>query len=801
MGVQTNFYIYSSVKNKYNNKSSKMEEIKLRRVKKPVFFIVVAVIAVLTYLTIFGVHGQYGDSKVTYIKGVDEIRWGIDIQGGVNATFEPADGYDASSDDMSAAKSVIEQRLVSLNITDSEVYVDEGKDRVVVEFPWQAGDTDFDPGQAVEELGETAVLTFREGSQDPNGTVILTGDLVEHAEAGYQQDQTSGASEPVVNLEFKKEGADAFAEATSRLAGNGSISIYMDEDCISYPTVNSAITDGKCIIEGNFTYDEAKSLADKINAGSLPFKLEATGTNIVSPTLGTGALNSILIAGVIAFVLIAIYMIFIYRLAGVVATISLVGQVVCTIAAISGFLPNIPSFTLTIPGIAGIILAVGMGVDANVVTFERIKEELKNGKTLNGAIEVGFRKAWSAVFDSNITVVFVAVILMGAFGPTDSLFAKLLHFIFFPFGASTAGTIYSLGYTLLVGIILNFVFGILASRLMLSALSKFKCFKKPSLYGVRAKAKALKTLNVYARKKIFYIISIVLIAASALVACLGGLNLAIEFKGGTLIEYSYEGEIDTASVAKAVQDSIGESVTVKTGESMANDSKTVTLSFASGEGLTNSKQTKLTSALQEKFADNKLEVYSSNDVSPSNGSEFFLKCFVAVAFAAVIMIIYIGLRFRKIGGISAGCMAVVALIHDALMVFGCFVFFGFDIDDNFMAVILTILGYSINATIIIYDRIRENKRLYGSKKGVEELVNLSVTQTIGRTVHTNVTTVISMLTVCIVSLVTGVTSILPFAFPLIIGMIAGVYSSNVIAPTLWVILQKRKLNAKLKTAK
>lgn len=773
----------------------------MRRVKKPVFFIVVAVIAVLTYLTIFGVHGQYGDSKVTYIKGVDEIRWGIDIQGGVNATFEPADDYDASSDDMSAAKSVIEQRLVSLNITDSEVYVDEGKDRVVVEFPWQAGDTDFDPGQAVEELGETAVLTFREGSQDPNGTVILTGDLVEHAEAGYQQDQTSGASEPVVNLEFKKEGADAFAEATLRLAGNGSISIYMDEDCISYPTVNSAITDGKCIIEGNFTYDEAKSLADKINAGSLPFKLEATGTNIVSPTLGTGALNSILIAGVIAFVLIAIYMIFIYRLAGVVATISLVGQVVCTIAAISGFLPNIPSFTLTIPGIAGIILAVGMGVDANVVTFERIKEELKNGKTLNGAIEVGFRKAWSAVFDSNITVVFVAVILMGAFGPTDSLFAKLLHFIFFPFGASTAGTIYSLGYTLLVGIILNFVFGILASRLMLSALSKFKCFKKPSLYGVRAKAKALKTLNVYARKKIFYIISIVLIAASALVACLGGLNLAIEFKGGTLIEYSYEGEIDTASVAKAVQDSIGESVTVKTGESMANDSKTVTLSFASGEGLTNSKQTKLTSALQEKFADNKLEVYSSNDVSPSNGSEFFLKCFVAVAFAAVIMIIYIGLRFRKIGGISAGCMAVVALIHDALMVFGCFVFFGFDIDDNFMAVILTILGYSINATIIIYDRIRENKRLYGSKKGVEELVNLSVTQTIGRTVHTNVTTVISMLTVCIVSLITGVTSILPFAFPLIIGMIAGVYSSNVIAPTLWVILQKRKLNAKLKTAK
>lgn len=768
----------------------------MRRVKKPVFFIVIAVIAILTYLTMFGVHGQYGDTRITYIKGVDEIRWGIDIQGGVNATFEPADGYDASEDDMDAAKSVIEQRLVNLNITDNTVYVDNNNDKVVVEFPWQAGDTDFDPEKAVKELGETAVLTFREGSQDPDGTIILTGDQVKIAKATQQQNQTTGAYEHVVSLEFDDEGKKAFAEATSRLAGSGSISIYMDDECISYPTVNSAITDGKCVIEGNFTSDSAKSLADKISSGSLPFKLEATGTNIVSPTLGGGALNSILIAGVIAFVLIAIYMIVIYRLAGVVATISLFGQVVCTIAAISGFFAfknfNFDSFTLTIPGIAGIILAVGMGVDANVVTFERIKEELKNGKTLNGAIEVGFKKAWSAVFDSNITVVFVAIILMGAFGPTDGLFAKILNFVFFPFGASTAGTIYSLGYTLLVGIILNFVFGIFATRLMLSALSKFKCFKKPSLYGLRQKAKALKTLNVYGKRRIFYIISVVIIAAAALVSVIGGVDLAIEFKGGTLIEYSYDGDIDTAAVASAVNDAIGESVTVKTGESMANDTKTVTLSFASGEGLTNTKQTTLTAALQEKFADNNLEVYSSSDVSPSNGKEFFLKCFVAVAFAAIIMIIYIGFRFRKIGGISAGCMAVVALLHDALMVFACFVFFRFDIDDNFMAVILTILGYSINATIIIYDRVRENKRLYGKKKPIAELVNMSVTQTVGRSIHTNVTTIISMATVCVVCLITGVTTIIPFVFPIIIGMLAGVYSSNVIAPTLWVTIQNRK---------
>ena len=454
----------------------------MRKVKKPVVFIVIVVIALLGYLTFFGIHTQYGDTRISHIKGVDEIRWGIDIRGGVNATFEPAKKYDATKENMDAAKSVVKQRLISKNITDSEVYVDYNNSRVVVSFPWQAGDTSFDPEQAVKELGETAILSFRKGQEDIGGDLILTGDLVKHAEATIQQSE-NGGTENVVSLEFNKDGADKFAAATTELAGNGSISIFMDSDCISAPAVNEPITDGKCIIQGNFTYDSAKELADKINAGSLPFKLEATSTDIISPTLGTGALNAMLIAGVIAFALICIYMIFIYKLAGAVASIALAGQVICTIAAISGFLPSIDSFTLTIPGIAGIILAVGMGVDANVVSFERIKEEINNGKTLNGAIEVGYKRAWSAVFDSNITVVFVAVILMGAFGPTDSLFAKMLNFIFFSFGASTAGTIYSLGYTLLVGIILNFVFGIFASRLMLSSLSKFKCFKNPRLYG------------------------------------------------------------------------------------------------------------------------------------------------------------------------------------------------------------------------------------------------------------------------------------------------------------------------------
>ena len=454
----------------------------MRKVTKPVFFIVVLCIAAFAYLTFAGIHTYYGDIKTDYIKGVDTIRWGIDIQGGVNATFQPADGYKAKKDEMDAAKAVIEQRLVSMNVTDSEVYVDYNNYKVIVSFPWQADEVDFDPESAVSELGETAQLTFRKGTEE-TGEEVLTGNDVKKAEVRQRQDETTGNVEYVVGLTLKKSGKEAFSAATTELAGSGNISIWMDEDCISAPRVNSAITDGECVIEGSFTYESAKSLSDKINAGSIPFKLVTTSTNIISPTLGEGAKSAMLLAGVIAFAIIALYMMIIYKLPGFVASISLFGQVVGTIACITGFFGNINSFTLTIPGIAGIILAVGMGVDANVVTYERIREELRNGKSLNGAIELGYKRAWAAVFDGNITVVFVAVILMGAFGPTDSLFGTVLSPLFAAFGATTAGTIYSLGYTLLVGIILNFVFGIFCSRLMLSSLSKFKCFKNRKLYG------------------------------------------------------------------------------------------------------------------------------------------------------------------------------------------------------------------------------------------------------------------------------------------------------------------------------
>lgn len=448
-------------------------------------------IAVFAFLTFHGISTTYGDIETKIIKSTDDIRWGIDISGGVDVTFAPPEGVEATAEQMDAAQAALEMRLVNLGITDYELYVDYSNYDIIVRFPWQAGEEDFDPEAAVQELGEMAELTFREGYETdeyglPTGVtaenIIVTGDQVVSAEAIAWEE--NGEYKFGVSLEFDEEGTAAFAEATQELAGTGGvISIWMDDTCISYPTVENAITDGRSQITGNFDYESAKDLADKISAGALPYKLETSNFRTISASMGTGARNAMLIAGVIAFVLVALYMIIVYRLPGVVSSIALVGQVVGTIACITGFFGNIPSFTLTIPGIAGIILAVGMGVDANVVTFERIKEELSKGKTLNSALELGYSRAWAAIFDGNITIVFVAVILMGAFGPPDSLFAKLMGFLYFVFPATIEGTIYSFGYTLLVGVILNFVFGVFASRLMLASLSRFKALRNLKLYG------------------------------------------------------------------------------------------------------------------------------------------------------------------------------------------------------------------------------------------------------------------------------------------------------------------------------
>lgn len=466
----------------------------MKKTGKLTFFIVVALIALFSLSAIVGLDYRYGDNTKTMIKGIDDIRLGIDIKGGVDATFAPAGDFDASDDQLDAATEVIKTRLSSLGITDSEVYSDSKSDRIIVRFPWQAGETNFDPESAVRELGEMAELTFRMGTESTTdatgksaytGEIVLQGADVESASVRSHQNEQTMEQEIVVALDLKDTGVQKFAEATQQaMNANVPIAIWMDDEQISAPSVNTVITDGSAVITGNFTYETAKKLADQINGGALPFKMETKSTNTISPTMGEGCLDAIMLAAAIAFAFIAIYMIVLYRLPGVVAVIALIGQITGSIAFVTGWFGFMSGSTLTIPGIAGIILAVGMGVDANIITGERIKEELRTGKSLDASIKLAYKRAFSAILDGNLTNVIIAVILMGAFGVPSSFFSKILNkTIFFAFGATAEGFVYSFGFTLLAGVILNFVMGVFAARLMVTSLSKFNCFKNRKLYG------------------------------------------------------------------------------------------------------------------------------------------------------------------------------------------------------------------------------------------------------------------------------------------------------------------------------
>ena len=457
---------------------------KSKRAGKPAFFIVFALILALTYATFFGIENYYGDTRNVYVKGANDIRWGIDISGGVEAVFSPdkAD-VDITDEDMDAAKSIIETRLVNNNITDYEVYSDSDNHQIIVRFPWAAGESDFDAASAVQELGETALLTFcrNEDSED----VILSGaEDIEKAEAGMDQDGNY-----VVYLYFTDAGTSKFSAATAELVGS-TISIWMDDTMLQAPTVNEAITTGEAYITGMADADAAKSLADKINAGSLPFALTVDNSKlqVISATLGSDALEVMLIAGAVAFGLVCLLMILRYRLNGVVAAIALLGQLAGSVACISGFFPNSDSFTLTIPGIAGIILSIGVGVDCNVIAAERIRDEFKKGKTIDGAIDSGYKNSLSAIMDGNVTIVIVSVVLMGAFGTPDSLIAKLFSPLMSLFGSQVTGSIYSFGYTLLVGTVFNLIMGVLASKKMLRSISQLKIFRNPWFYGGKKNA-------------------------------------------------------------------------------------------------------------------------------------------------------------------------------------------------------------------------------------------------------------------------------------------------------------------------
>ena len=759
----------------------------------------VLLIAAFVYTAFFGVAVKYGDVTTTYIKGAKDIRFGVDIKGGVNVTFVPSEDYDATEEQLEAAQLVIENRLVALNVTDYELYVDPSSDSLILEFPWQSGETDFDPESAIEEIGTTAYLTFREGSS-ADGDLILDGSMIESAAAQYGPVTSGGASEYYVSLKFTDEGAKAFGEATTRLAAsNGTISIWLDDENVSTATVNAAITDGEAIITSSasnpFTQDAVVKMARQINSGALPFALKVDSYSTVSPSLGENSLSAMVLAGVIAFALIVVFMTVLYRLPGFLACIALAGQVAATLAFVSGYFPVFESFTLTLPGIAGIILAIGMGVDANVITAERIKEELKNGKSLDGALKSGFARGLTPIIDGNVTIVIVAIVLMGAFGPSDGLFAKALHFVFFAFGPSTAGTIYAFGYTLLTGVLLNFVFGVFATRVMIRGAASIKALRNPWLYGAAKLGKdetEKKQVNFVGLRKKFLVFSSCLMAAIVLCAVVFGVHLDTEFTGGAMITLSYDGSFEMAQVQQTASDALENTgLTLQTGENVATGDQTLKISMPGTETVTTDQVEALLDSLNETYPDNNFAQLSLSNVSAAMGTKFLQKSLVAVVFALVLILLYIALRFKNIGGLTGGMMAVLALVNDLMVVFGTFVLLRTPLDGNFIAAMLTILGYSINDTVVVYDRIRENRALMGKKASFEELVNRSVNQSARRTLITTITTVMALGVLCIVAKLYGLDSIFTFAFPLMMGMISGVYTSLCVSTSAWMLWSER----------
>ncbi len=465
----------------------------MKRTSKSVFFIVLVLILALAYTSFFGVYTQFGDRTDTVIRGAKDIRWGIDIRGGVDVTYGPVDESVAVTEaNLQGVETIIAERLIGKGITDYEMYSDVANHQVIVRFPWSSNEKDFDPAAAIEELGQTAQLEFhigdateeKDGKTVPTGKTVLTGKDVASAEAVFMQEE-NGTQTPVVQLTLNESGKAAFAEATkAQSASKGTISIWLDGTMISNPTVQDTITGGVATISGSFeTLTDAADLANLINSGSLPFAIEAKSSGTVSPTMGEKALEAMVLAGIIAFVLIAVFMIAYYRLPGLVAVIALIGQLAGSIAAISGYFGVLDSFTLTLPGIAGIVLSIGIGVDANVITAERVKEEIRNGKTIDNAIRLGSKNSFWSIFDGNISVVIVAVVLMGVFGPADGIWSMILKPLLFWAPASTTGSVYSFGYTLFIGTIFNFVMGVWASRAMLRSVSRFKFLRKPWLYG------------------------------------------------------------------------------------------------------------------------------------------------------------------------------------------------------------------------------------------------------------------------------------------------------------------------------
>ena len=691
------------------------------------------------------------------------IKTGLDLSGGVSITYQAKDS-NPSAEDMSDTVYKLQKRVEQYS-TEAQVYK-EGNDRIAVEIP---GVTDADA--ILNDLGKPGSLCFITAEDNDGnanftstgsgyalarsldeireaGSVVLEGTDVKDAQGGAFQSDKNSSREYAVSLTLTDEGKTKFADATKANVGK-QIAIVYDNQILSAPKVNEAITGGQAQITGMADVEEAQNLASYIRIGSLSIELEELRSSVVAAQLGEEAISTSVMAGLIGL----IFMIIMYRLPGVVAGVALILYTAIVLITLNAF-----DITLTLPGIAGIILGIGMAVDANVIIYARIQEEIAAGNSVRASIKAGFSKAFSAIFDGNITTLIASLVLMWL----------------------GSGTVKGFAYTLALGIVVSMFTALVVSRFVMNAFYAVG-FHDEKLYG---RAKQRKIFNIVGKRKVFFIISIVLILSGPVAMLIHhntdgtALNYALDFSGGTATTVTFNEDMDIKQIDSEVTPVVEE----VTGDKNVQPTKVVGTNqvVIKTRTLSQAEREKLDQALVDKF-DVDESLIATESISSTVSSEMRRDAVVAVIVATLCMLVYIWFRFKDIRFASS---AVLALLHDVLVVFAFYGISRISVGNTFIACMLTIVGYSINATIVIFDRIRENMK--GSRAKLDEIVNESITQTLTRSMYTSFTTFVMVAVLYIL----GVSSIREFAAPLMVGVICGAYSSVCITGALWLVMKR-----------
>ena len=671
------------------------------------------------------------------------IPLGLDLSGGVSITYQVVD-ENPSAEDMSDTIYKLQKRVDSYS-TEASVY-QVGDDRITVEIPGVQ-----DANEILEDLGNPGSLEF----QMPDGTVFMTGDMVADAQAATQTD-TYGNKEYVVALKLTDEGAKIFGEVTSENIGKN-LPIVYDGETISYPRVQTAITGGEAQITGMADFEEAETLATQIRIGSLSLQLSELESSVVGAQLGSQAIASSLKAGAIGLAIVMVFMIVMYAVPGIAASLALAIYTTLVIATLYLF-----DITLTLPGIAGIILGVGMAVDANVIVFARIREEIATGKSVQTSMKIGFQKAMSAILDGNITTLIASVVLM----------------------ALGSGTVKGFAYTLMIGIILSLFTAMVVTRYILYSLYALG-LKSEKLYG---RAKERKSIDFIGKKAVFFTISGIIIAAGLISMGVHSategkaLNYGLDFMGGT----STTADFGKDMTIEDIENDIIPYVEKVTGDSDVQATKVegTTQVTIKTRTLSLDERQELEDTLAEN-CDVDASTITSQSISSTISGEMRSDALKAVIVSCIFMLLYIWFRFKDI---RFAASAILALVHDVLVVITVYALVRISVGSTFIACVLTIVGYSINDTIVIFDRIRENLALKTGKQTAEELrevANKSLTQTLSRSINTSITTFIMVVMLYIL----GVASIRDFSLPLMAGLVCGAYSSICIATELWYVMK------------